>query len=498
MHFVRSSGVLVHPSSLWRSAGIGDIGSVAHDWLDDLAAMGCRLWQVLPLGPTGYGDSPYQSFSSFAGNPNLIGLDDLVGEDLLDPDDLADAPVFPVDRVDYGKVIPWKMSLLDRAFERRAPLQSEIESFRAANSDWIDDFALYMTLKDLYGGRAWTTWPAPLRDRNPEQLEKAANAYADDIARHVFRQFLFFRQWARLRSHARELGVQIIGDIPIFAAHDSADVWANRSLFQLRDDGEPTVVAGVPPDYFAETGQLWGNPLYRWEEHESTGFAWWIARFRAVLELVDIIRIDHFRGFVNYWEVPAGSETAEHGRWVDGPGEVFFKAVRAALGDLPIIAEDLGQLDPRVPELRDRLGLPGMRVLQFGFDGDPTNEFLPHRYPKNSAAYTGTHDNDTIRGWFESLDEELRDEVLHYLGTDTSEIAWDCIWAVWKSKSLLSLAPLQDLLDLGSEARMNTPGTTSGNWQWRATAGSLTEELQSRMRSLNKATRRKPPRRGTR
>ncbi|NOY55333.1 MAG: 4-alpha-glucanotransferase [Actinobacteria bacterium] len=495
MHFTRSSGVLVHPTSLPGPPGIGDIGPSAHAWLDELAQMGCALWQVLPLGPTGYADSPYQSFSSFAGNPNLISPESLVTEGLLDEAEIRSAPAFPDDRVDYGTVIGWKRDLVDHAFANIGGLQDDFERFRYANRNWLGDYALFMTLKDLYGGRSWTLWPSLLRDRDPAQMEKASSAYATEIRRHEFAQFLFSRQWNALHRHARSLGISIIGDIPIFAAGDSADVWANRRLFQLTEAGEPAFQAGVPPDYFSETGQLWGNPLYRWDEHRQTGFAWWTERFRAVLRLVDIVRIDHFRGFVNYWEVPGGALDAVEGRWVDGPGEIFFKTIQRELGTLPIIAEDLGELDPRVPALRDLLGFPGMKVFQFGFDTDRTSEFLPHNYPRNSVAYTGTHDNDTTRGWFESLDDARRSFVLEYLGTDDSEIAWDIMWAVWKSRSVFALAPLQDLLDLPTEARMNRPGTTSGNWQWRATAGAVDTEVRQRMQALNRATRRKPGKR---
>lgn len=493
MHFTRSSGVLVHPTSLPGPAGIGDIGPDAHRWIDQLAAMGCALWQVLPLGPTGYADSPYQSFSSFAGNPNLISPHALVEDGLLAASDLEDAPNFP-SNVDYGLVIPWKRSLIETAFERFEP-DKDFEAFKEANRTWLDDFSLFMTLKDLYGGNAWTLWPPMLRDRDPEQLEKACDAYQPEIERHRFMQFLFARQWRKLHDYARQTGISIIGDIPIFAAADSADVWANRELFRLDAEGRPAMQAGVPPDYFSETGQLWGNPLYDWAAHEADGYAWWIERFRSTLRLVDVVRIDHFRGFVNYWEVPGGATTAVDGRWVDGPAEQFFKTIQAELGTLPIIAEDLGELDPRVPELRDRLGFPGMKIFQFGFDTDRKNPFLPHNYPKVSVAYTGTHDNDTTRGWFESLHDEERAFVLEYLGTDDTEIAWDGMWAVWKSRAVLAIAPLQDVLDLGTHARMNLPGSMSGNWQWRAPSDGLTDAVIAKMKALNKATRRKPGRR---
>jgi 4-alpha-glucanotransferase len=456
--------------------------------------MGCALWQVLPLGPTGYADSPYQSFSSFAGNPNLISPIALVEDGLLEKSDLDNAPDFPADQVDYGLLIPWKRALLDTAFER-FEADAVFETFKSDSRAWLDDFALFMTLKDLYGGHPWTLWPPMLRDRDPGQLEKAHSAYERDVERHRFAQYLFARQWGQLHDRARRAGISIIGDIPIFTAADSADVWANRSLFQLDEEGRPAFQAGVPPDYFSKTGQLWGNPLHDWEVHKNTGYAWWIERFRSTLQLVDIIRIDHFRGFVNYWQVPGDADTAIDGRWIDGPGEAFFRTIQTELGTLPIIAEDLGEIDPRVPALRDGLGFPGMKIFQFGFDTDRTNPFLPHNYPKNSVAYTGTHDNDTTRGWFDSLVDEEREFVLEYLGTDDSEIAWDSMWAVWKSRAVLAIAPLQDVLDLGTDARMNLPGTTDGNWQWRARTDALTDDVVAKMRALNKATRRKPGRR---
>lgn len=485
MRFERSGGILLHPTSLPGPPGIGDLGPAAHRWLDDLASMRCGLWQTLPLGPTGYADSPYQSFSSFAGNPNLISPDLLVRDGYLD-----DVPPFrdrTPSRVDYGSVIDWKTSLLDEAFRRAGTMP---RAFVEEHRDWLEDYAMFMTLKDLYGGLPWTRWPAPLRDRDPRQLTELKNEYRDQIDRHMFVQHLFFSQWSELRSHAAAAGVRIIGDLPIFVAHDSADVWANRRLFALDDAGQPEFVAGVPPDYFSPTGQLWGNPQYRWDVHASEGYQWWIRRIARLLDLVDIVRIDHFRAFADYWEIPGGAETAETGRWVDGPGTAFFDTVQSALGDLPVVAEDLGQLSPKVPALRDHYGFPGMRILQFGFEGDRL--FLPDAYPEHSVAYTGTHDNDTLRGWYEAANPETRRFAEEYLQASGDEFVWAGIEAVWRSRSVIGMVPLQDLLDLGSEARMNTPGTTSGNWQWRADPHALTDEHRDRMAALNRSTRRAP------
>ena len=488
----RASGILLHPTSLPGPFGIGDIGPAAHTWVDWLAETGCAYWQVLPLGPTGYGDSPYQCFSAFAGNPYLVSPEALVADGLLDAAEVVPPP-FPAGQVDYGWVIPWKLDLLERAFERfRADpperLAAAVADFRAAQKEWLEDYALFMALKAEHGGGAWSEWPRSLRRREARSLDRARVRLAVAIDRHVFTQFLFFRQWATLRSHAHERGVEIIGDIPIFVAADSADVWANPGLFELDAERRPTVVAGVPPDYFSATGQLWGNPLYRWERHRETGFAWWVSRIEATVALVDVVRIDHFRGFVDYWEIPAGAETAVQGRWLDGPGRAVFDAVEDALGELPIIAEDLGELHDTVPALRDELGLPGMKILQFAFDGDPENDFLPHRYPQNCVVYTGTHDNDTVAGWWESEPEETHEQVREYLGVDGDDIVWDFLQAAWASRARLAVAPLQEFLELGTEARMNTPSTESGNWAWRFEAGPLTADLAGRIRKLNAVT----------
>ncbi len=491
MKFERASGILLHPTSLPGRYGIGDIGPEAMRWVDFLAEAGCKIWQILPLGPTGYGDSPYQCFSAFAGNPYLISPDQLLEEGLLSPADLGELPQFPADRVDFGAVIPWKLRLLDRAYSRFIELDQTSEmrrdyaQFRAEQASWLDDFAHFMALKEYYGGRPWSQWEPELRDRQPQAMQRSRQELSEGISRQAFRQFLFFRQWDRLRRHAREKGVLIIGDIPIFVAHDSADVWAHPELFYLDEKGQPKFVAGVPPDYFSPTGQLWGNPLYRWKAHKEQGYRWWLERFRAVLSTVDIVRLDHFRGFAGYWKVPGKAKTAEKGRWVPGPGKHFLKALQQELGELPIIAEDLGVITPDVVELRDSFNLPGMKILQFAFAGGPSDPFLPHNYPRHCVVYTGTHDNDTVRGWYERVPEEEKSFYRRYLSRDGSDVSWDLIRAVWASVAVYAIAPLQDFLSLGNEARMNYPGRPSGNWSWRMPAGCLTPELQGRIHEIN-------------
>ena len=512
MKFKRASGILLHPTSLPSPYGIGDLGPQAYAWVDFLAGSGCKLWQVLPLGPTGYGDSPYQCFSAFAGNPYLISPEFLLRDDLLHPNDLVEKTNFPAGRVDFGVLIPWKLNLLERAFIRfssdpQPALQKTLNSFCAENSSWLDDYALFMALKEAHGGGSWDGWPASLRRREPKALAEARVSLALHVLRFSFCQFLFFRQWQALKTYANERGIQIIGDIPVFVAYDSADVWAHPELFYLDDEGQPTVVAGVPPDYFSPTGQLWGNPLYRWDVHKASGYTWWLERFRAILKMVDIVRLDHFRGFAGYWEVPAGNPTAEIGRWVPGPGADFFDAVRSSLSGaagedegLPIIAEDLGLITPDVIELREGFNLPGMKIVQFAFSG-PDNPFLPHHYPHHCVAYTGTHDNDTVRGWYASAPEEERNFALRYLGcersaqsvypgrqareTAQSNFAWELIRAIWASVAVFALAPMQDLLNLGTEARMNYPSRLGGNWEWRMEKGKLTGELNEKLRKLN-------------
>jgi len=493
MKFDRSGGILFHPTSLPGPYGIGDLGPQAFRFVDWLTSTGCKLWQVLPLGPTGYGDSPYQCFSAFAGNPYLISFDGLIEDGLLTQDDFADMPDFNASRVDFGLLIPWKLDLLLKAFSRfqsaSDDLRKEFDSFFANNASWLDDYALFMSLKESNGGGAWNEWSEDLRKRKKSAMDKARTEHAESMLRYSFYQFIFFRQWTKLRAYANERGVKIIGDIPIFIAYDSADAWSNQDLFFLGEDSLPTVVAGVPPDYFSATGQLWGNPLYRWDIHKKTGYAWWLERFRSVLNLVDIVRVDHFRGFAGYWEIPFGQPTAEHGQWVTGPGSDFFNAMNKGLlqgndSELPIIAEDLGVITPDVVELRDSFNLPGMRILQFGFSG-ADNPFLPHNYVSNCVAYTGTHDNDTARGWLETAPQNEREYAFRYLNTDPNRFVWDMIRSVWSSVAVYAVAPMQDALNLGTEARMNFPSKLGGNWEWRMSEKDMGEELARSLRELN-------------
>lgn len=487
----RASGILLHPTSLPGGIGIGDLGRGATAFVDFLAAAHQQLWQVLPLGPTGFGDSPYQSFSTFAGNPLLIALDELARDGLLDPAQLAALPTDPGDHIDYGAVITIKDRLLRQVwtdFPARATARQreELAEFVAVNRPWLDDFALFMALKEAHHGLPWTAWPAELRRREPVALTRARRQLAAAIGAQQCIQWCFFRQWQRLRTYAAERGIRLIGDIPIFVAGDSADVWAHPELFQLDEDGQPLVVAGVPPDYFSATGQLWGNPLYRWERHATDGYAWWEARLKATLALVDIVRLDHFRGFEAYWEVPAQETTAVNGRWRPGPAAALFDAIRARLGEVPIIAEDLGLITPAVKTLRDSQGFPGMAILQFGFGGDADNEYLPHNYRPNLVVYTGTHDNDTTIGWAASLDPAGRQHLNDYLGPGdpAEDIAWRLIRLAFASVANTVVVPLQDLLSEDSSARLNTPGRPAGNWGWRATFDDLSAERAARLAHL--------------
>jgi 4-alpha-glucanotransferase len=488
--------VLLHPTSFPGRGGSGELGSAAYRFVDWLQAAGQQLWQVLPLGPTGYGDSPYASFSAFAGNPLLISLEALVHDGLIDPSEFESSPDFNQDLVDFGPVIEWKSDMLQRAFQRfsatrPAQLTTELDAFARAESGWLDDYALFRALKDEHGGGAWSGWHAELRQRDPDALAAARERLHAAIDYQRFVQFLFFRQWRALKAYANERGIRIIGDAPIFVAYDSADVWAHPDLFKLDPEGNSTVVAGVPPDYFSATGQLWGNPHYRWDVLAQQGYQWWIDRIRATLATVDIIRIDHFRGFEAAWEVPAGDPTAERGAWVPGPGVAFFHAIRGALGELPIIAEDLGVITPEVEAIRDEMGLPGMKILQFAWADDGTNKDLPHNYGRNFVVYSGTHDNDTTIGWFSTASPGERFFVHTYTGTDGHDIAWDFIRLAFTSVANTAVVPMQDVMSLGTHARMNLPGRAAGNWGWRYRDGMLSGELAQRLNALAAATGRR-------
>ncbi len=498
----RSSGILLHPTSLPGPFGIGDLGPAAYRFVDFLVEAGQRLWQMLPLVPVGLGFSPYASPSTFAGNPLLISPERLVEQGLLQPNDIARPPDFPEDRVDYDWVIVYKQHLLEKAyatFEAHPDRVDETDFwlFCEKQAYWLDDYGLFMALKEAHGGAVWTEWPVELVRRDPAALHRARQELARSFRKHQFWQYLFHRQWMDLRAYCHERGIRLMGDIPIYVAHDSADVWAHPHLFHLDERGHPTVVAGVPPDYFSETGQRWGNPLYRWDVSRETGHHWWTQRFAALLEKVDLIRLDHFRGFAAYWEIPASEPTAVNGRWVPGPGAEFFETIQQKLGPLPIVAENLGVITPDVTELMERFGFPGMAVLQFAFDDDATSTFLPHNYTRNLVAYTGTHDNDTIVGWWRGKNKTtLPPEVVArakayaraYLDLDRKrerEIHWTCIRVLMASVAELVVFPMQDVLGLGSEARMNTPGTTGPhNWSWRLRADQLRPDVAERLRAL--------------
>jgi 4-alpha-glucanotransferase len=500
MSFPRASGILLHPTSLPGRFGIGDLGEEAYRFADFLVAAGQSLWQVLPLGPTGYGDSPYACYSAFAGNTLLISPDKLFEAGLLSKAELDEIPSLPEERIDFEQAHKSKDALLARSFARYqrttdTEFRSVFETFAELNASWLDDYALFRALKTAHGGVSWHEWEQPLVRREAAALTKARAELHEQIEAHKFFQFLFSRQWFALKAYCNERGIKLIGDIPIFVAHDSADVWTNPDQFKLDDNGRPLVVAGVPPDYFSATGQFWGNPLYNWKRMLADGFNWWIERVRATLQTVDIARIDHFRGFAACWEIPGGDTTAEHGRWVEAPGKELFAAIGKVLGELPIIAEDLGVITPDVEKLRDGFGLPGMRILQFGFSSDTANGDLPHNYHRNVVVYTGTHDNDTTVGWFQSVagagstrtEEQINLErkfCLKYLHTVGEEIHWDFIRAVLASVADTAIIPLQDLLGLGTAARMNLPNSTAGNWGWRFNANALTDIHSDRLREL--------------
>ncbi|HVO99318.1 MAG TPA: 4-alpha-glucanotransferase [Bryobacteraceae bacterium] len=482
--FPRSSGILLHPTSLPSPFGVGDLGPVAYEFLDFLEAAGQSLWQVLPLGPTGYGDSPYQCFSAFAGNPLLISLERLHEQGLLDATDLEDARLPYAGNVDFPLVIHRKTAALRKAAAafRGSPAFDE---FRDRNKYWLPDFARFMAFKEQFGMVAWPDWHAAAQHPDEERVRV-----------HTFLQFEFFEQWLVLKREANGRGIRVMGDLPIYAAGDSSDVWAQPTLWKLREDGHPALMAGVPPDYFSATGQLWGNPIYDWDAHAASGYAWWIERFRSTFELFDLVRVDHFRGFQAYFQVPFGENTAVNGEWVEGPGAALFEAVEKALARrLAVVAENLGVITPEVEAIRNRFGFPGMAILQFAFGKDPqAPDFKPHNYPRGVVAYTGTHDNDTVMGWWNSeggdstrTAEDIRKEkafALAYLGADGSEMNWSLIRALMASVADTVVFPVQDLLGLGKQARMNTPATLGGNWKYRLLPGQLDHRIADRLRGF--------------
>jgi len=492
--FPRSSGVLLHPTSLPGRYGVGDLGETAYRFIDWLESAGQSVWQVLPLGPTSYGDSPYQSLSTFAGNPLLISFDTLVKEGWLTADDVAKVPSFPAYGVDFGNVITYHNRILGAAYARFAATagatkKAEFKAWCDEEAYWLDDWALFIALKNFYGGKPWVEWPEVEALREGKAVETARAKHASSVEEHKFRQWLFFKQWLALKGYANSRNIRLVGDIPIFVAHDSSDVWANRDEYFLDELGNPTVIAGVPPDYFSPTGQRWGNPLYRWDKMAETDYNWWLNRIKATLKLVDIVRVDHFRGFEAYWEVPASETTAIKGQWVPGPKFDFFNVVVERLGNLPIIAEDLGLITPGVVELRDGLKLPGMKILQFAFGGSGgENSFLPHNYTPNCVVYTGTHDNNTTLGWWMSGEAtpDIREYLPQYLGHDVTEIHWDLIRLGMASVAHTFVVPLQDVFGFGEDTRMNTPGKESGNWGWRFTAEWLNHPARERLAYLTR------------
>jgi 4-alpha-glucanotransferase len=493
----RASGLLLHVTSLPSPYGIGDVGPAAISWIDRLAQAGQTWWQTLPLGPTGYGNSPYQSLSSFAGNGLLISPDWLIEDELLKASE-SQGHSFPQNKIDYSAVIPFKHGLLVKTWANfsagaRADLRPSFEQFRKDQAHWLEDYALFRALKVRFGGTYYLEWPAELVQRQAAALDQAQRELAIQIERVCFAQFLLFRQAKRLKEHAHKKGLSLIGDLPFFVSPDSSDVWAHPELFLLDERRRPRVVAGVPPDYFSATGQLWGNPIYNWDVLRPSGYSWCISRLRALLAHVDIIRLDHFRGFAAAWHVPAGAPTAQSGKWVAGPGVDFFHVVQRELGALPFIAEDLGMITPDVYTLRDHFHLPGMRVLQFAFDGKSDNPYLPRNYDRNTVVYTGTHDNPTTRGWFDDLPDDKRQNLWNYLkrpSGESGDAAPALVNMAWSSVAAVAMAPLQDLLNLGKEARMNVPGRAECNWSWRCTEDMLSDLAFAWLRDLTQNSNR--------
>ena len=485
---MRKSGILMPVSSLPSKYGIGTFGKAAYEFVDQLQKGGQSLWQILPLGPTSYGDSPYQSFSTFAGNPYFIDLEKLTEDELLtkkecDACDFGDNPLY----VDYGRIYESRFTLLKKAFARFDAKEEGYEAFFRENAFWLEDYALFMAVKNSFDGVSFEEWEDDIRKRDPKAMQKYQEQYQEEIRFYVFLQYEFSKQWSALKAYANEKGIQIVGDIPIYVAFDSSDTWASPELFQFDDDLKPIAVAGCPPDAFSATGQLWGNPLYNWEYHKKTGYAWWMKRFKHCFQMYDIVRIDHFRGFDEYYSIPYGSETAENGEWQKGPGYELFDVMKKTLGRQNVIAEDLGFLTPSVYKLVKKTGFPGMKILQFAFDSREESDYLPHNYTANSIVYTGTHDNDTLLGWWESLSRKDKSFAKKYMNIRRDkDVTWTFIRACMASVSDTAIIPMQDYLELGGEARINTPSTLGDNWKWRMEAGAFTDELAERMNEMSK------------
>lgn len=488
---MRKSGIIFPIFSLPSNYGIGTFGVEAYNFIDFLEKANQSYWQILPLGPTSYGDSPYQSFSTFAGNPYFIDLDLLTKDGLLKQEEI-DSIDFGKDNryIDYGKIYLSRYKVLKIAFNRFNKNNKEYEEFKESNKFWIYDYALFMALKDYNGGKTWTSWNEDIRRREQEALIKYSTLLKDEIEFQMFMQFKFYEQWNSLRSYAKEKGIEIIGDIPIYVAEDSSDVWSNPQLFMLDKDLIPTKVAGCPPDAFSETGQLWGNPIYNWKAHKEEQFNWWIERVKSSLGLFDIVRIDHFRGFAGYWSIPYEDETAANGKWEVGPGIELFDAIKKELGDINVIAEDLGYITQDVKRLLNYCGFPSMKVLQFAFDPKGDSEYLPHNYNKNTVVYTGTHDNDTIKGWIESLSESEKEFCMAYTGMKNEDDAWALVKTAIASTAETAIIQIQDILDIGSEGRINIPSTIGLNWRWRMDKNYLTDELANKLKSLSTLYRR--------
>jgi 4-alpha-glucanotransferase len=492
----RSSGIFLHPTSLPSRYGIGDLGQNACHWIDVLARRKQTVWQVCPLVPTGYGDSPYQSLSSFAGNSLLISPDRLYETGLLTKEDIDAYPQLPAHHTDYGAVITNKLLLFDKAIHRFVD-DNDFLAFCEREKYWLDDYAIYRLIKDAQGGNPWNQWPAALKLRFPAALAEIRAKERKKFRNYQVRQYLFHRQWAELKAYANAQGVKIVGDIPYCVSYDSADAWSMPDLFEFDENGLPLRVAGVPPDYFSKTGQRWGNPIYRWDYIRENGYRWWIDRIRKLLTQFDYVRLDHFRGFESFWAIPADCPTAIEGEWAPGPGIAFFNALKSALGTLPIIAEDLGDITPKVEELRRRAGFPGIKVLQFAFDGNDDNPYLPYNISPDSVMYTGTHDNDTSLGWFLNLDQKQRIRVCDFLGCSEYGFMESFIRSVFAAPSYLCIVPFQDVLGLGSEHRLNTPGQESGNWQWRFSMEMVTEDRLRMIEDFTRIYGREPLRRET-